>query len=652
MEKLKSTYLITVFFITALNAFSQQEKDTSIVNVANIMANKNISGQVFFYADFHQNQKIEEIGKKPFTETLHQAIPNWKRIPNKYIAANLYYKFTLINSGDSLQTFYFNPGGYFYVFDIYKLTGSGIVPFKLYTETGTIEEAINHGYKLLQLPAGKTINFLVKLRFVKTTVNYVNPKLVRVQYVKQQVASDVSLTDVLGIITFIISGFFLMMIFYSFASYRQAYRPEFLYYGGYTFCVALLLFLKAILVQNSTGFNFMFEGYLDFLLQLTSVFLYLLFVRSYLNTKANYPFIEKVLSSSQWVVIAASFLYTYVYFATDNFILQNNLELYTKLYLVLLGIIFIVTGFRYKDRLLKYLVYGNINLIFFGLISLLFIATPFRFKGVHWIFNNSLMYYDFSVLGECLLFMIGLSYKNRKELIEKVKMQEAIKLEKERQEMEKQLTIIQTQQEERNRISADMHDELGAGMTAIRLMSEMAKSKTKENPLPEIEKISDFSNDLLNKMNAIIWSMNSSNDTLPNLVSYIRSYTLTYFENFDIKCRIDIAHEVPEKELNGEKRRNIFLTVKEALNNIVKHSKASAVVLDFSFEKSICIKIHDNGIGINQNAIREFGNGLKNMRKRTENMGGQFTIEVNDGTSIMFCIPFELPPSIHYDIQL
>lgn len=641
MQKLKSIYLIIVLFTVSLHSFSQQEKDTTAIDVTKILANKNMSGKVFFYADFERKQPIVEIGKKPFNETLNKSITNWKRISNKYITANLYYRFTLTNTSDSTQRFYFNPGGYFQVFEIYKLTETGPQPFTVNTSFENINEALNHGYKLLELNAGETSIFLIKLRFVKTTVNFVNPKLVRVQYAKQQVLADISLTDVLGIVTFIISGFFLMMIFYSLANYRQAYRPEFLYYGGYTFCVATLLFLKAILSQNSTWFNFIFEGYLDFFIQLTSVFLYLLFVRNYLATKTNYPFIEKVLIFSQWVVIGATVLYTYVYFLTDNFVLQNNLELYTKLYLVVLGIIFIITGSRYKDRLLKYLVYGNINLIFFGLISLFFIATPFRFKGVHWVFNNSLLYYDISVLGECLLFMVGLSYKNRKELIEKVKMQEAIKREQDRQEMEKQLTIVHTQQEERNRISADMHDELGAGMTAIRLMSEMAKTKTKENPIPEIEKISESSNELLNKMNAIIWSMNSSNDMLPNLVSYIRAYALTYFENFEIKCKIDVHEEVPEMELNGEKRRNIFLTVKEALNNVIKHSKATELKIDFSFEKNICIKIQDNGIGLNHNKIREFGNGLKNMRKRMESMGGGFEIENHTGTTIKLCIPFD-----------
>jgi signal transduction histidine kinase len=634
-------YLFIIIQLLLGNALQAQQNNTPTpVDVAQILANKNMRLETFFYADLDRVYSVEQVAKQARFDSLIKSVPLRKRVPNIYVAANIYLKFTLTNSSDSLQTFYYTPGSLFPVFEIYEITDSGVKPYHLYRAIKEIEDVKNHGYKLLQIPAHKTVNYILKLRFVKTTINFFSPKLVRYEYASQQVWADISLNDELGIITFIITGFFMMMIFYSLANYRQAYRPEFLYYGGYTLCVSALLFLKSILVINSSAFNFMFEGYLDFLIQLTSVFLYLLFVRSYLNTKVNYPFINNLLRYSQWVVVAATLLYTYVYFATDDFLLQNNLELYTKIYLVLLGIIFIVTGFRYKDRLLKYLVWGNIILIFFGLVSLFFIVSTFRFKQAHWIFSNSLMYYDLSVLGECILFLVGLSYKNRIELIEKVTMQEALKREKERQEMEKQIAIINTQQEERNRISADMHDELGAGMTAIRLMSEMAKVKTTQNPVPEIDKISDSANDLLNKMNAIIWSMNSSNDSLPNLVSYIRSYSLTYFENFDINCKVNVATEVPELEVSGEKRRNIFLTVKEALNNVVKHAQATEVTISFSFNGHIYINIDDNGKGINVEAIREFGNGLKNMRKRMERIGGRFEIENNHGTHISLIVPY------------
>lgn len=611
-----------------------------VVNTSKILASKNISDFCYFFSDPEKKITPQDISKMGTLEKMTHAIPNQRRIPSKYLSSLNYLVFTLKNIGDSVESFCLSPANYLQVFEIYKETNGVLTGNTLYTNAKPAAKVLNHGYKLIQLAPGEQSKFIIKFKYVKTSVINILPRLVRLEYSLTQVNYDKETSSETSIITFIVSGFFLMMIFYSFASYRQAYRPEFLYYGAYTFCISILLFLKSVLLNNSTAFNFFFEAYLDFFIQLGSVFLYLLFIRSYLNTKVNYPVIEKLLFYSQWIVMGAFAIYTYVYFGTDSLYVQNKIELYTKLFLVALGITFILIGFRYKDTLLKYLVYGNINLIFFGLLSLFFMSTPYHIKNLHWIFSNSFFYYSLSVLGECLLFMVGLSYKNRKELIEKVKMEETLKREHQRQEMEKQLVIINTQQDERNRISADMHDELGAGMTAIRLMSEMAKTKTKDNPVPEIEKISDSSNDLLNKMNAIIWSMNSSNDTLPNLVSYIRSYAITFFENSDSKCLVNVLDEVPEKELSGEKRRNIFLTVKEALNNVVKHSKATEVKIDFTFDNLFCIKITDNGVGINKNKLREFGNGLKNMQKRMERIGGQFEIENNQGTILKLCIPY------------
>lgn len=163
------------------------------------------------------------------------------------------------------------------------------------------------------------------------------------------------------------------------------------------------------------------------------------------------------------------------------------------------------------------------------------------------------------------------------ELISGTKEQEALKLEAEKKEFESKLAVIKAQQEERNRISADMHDDLGAGMTTIRLYSELAKGKLSDNPIPEIDKISSSADELLNKMNAIIWSMSSSNDSLGNMIAYIRSYALEYFENTGVNCRISIPENLPNIEVIGEIRRNVFLVVKEALNNILKHSHATEV---------------------------------------------------------------------------
>jgi signal transduction histidine kinase len=208
---------------------------------------------------------------------------------------------------------------------------------------------------------------------------------------------------------------------------------------------------------------------------------------------------------------------------------------------------------------------------------------------------------------------------------------ERLKSENERKELEKQMAVVAAHQEERERISADMHDELGSGMTTIRLMSEIAKNKMKDNVPVEIEKISSSSNDLLNKMNAIIWSMNSGNDTVDNLVSYIRAYAIEYLDGTSIHCRINTPETIPNTEISGDKRRNIFLCIKETLNNSLKHSKATEMVIDISINHTLVIKIADNGIGIDQGKTSRFGNGLKNISRRMKNIGGTCTFKTDEG---------------------
>ena len=225
------------------------------------------------------------------------------------------------------------------------------------------------------------------------------------------------------------------------------------------------------------------------------------------------------------------------------------------------------------------------------------------------------------------------------QIIEQTRERERLKAENQLKEYEKQLAVLTAQKEERSRISLDMHDELGSGMTAIRLMSELARAKMKENSPVEIDRISDSANDVLNKMNAIIWSMNSGNDTLDNLVSYIRIYALEYFENTPIKCTVNTPEHIEATELSGDKRRNVFLCVKETLNNALKHSSASEIIIDIQTNHDLVIRIHDNGKGIDMQNLRQFGNGLKNIQKRMETIEGSFAIENKNGTTTTITLP-------------
>jgi signal transduction histidine kinase len=95
---------------------------------------------------------------------------------------------------------------------------------------------------------------------------------------------------------------------------------------------------------------------------------------------------------------------------------------------------------------------------------------------------------------------------------------------------------------------------------------------------------------------------------------------------------------IPPREISGEKRRNIFLSVKEALNNVLKHSQGSVVRINITVADELVIEIVDDGVGIDMEKLRKFGNGLNNMRRRMASIDGEFNIENHEGTTMRFCL--------------
>ncbi len=211
--------------------------------------------------------------------------------------------------------------------------------------------------------------------------------------------------------------------------------------------------------------------------------------------------------------------------------------------------------------------------------------------------------------------------------------------------LEKQKTVLEKQQaieKERTRIATDMHDDLGAGLSTIRFLSE----KVKRNSFSDItrddsEKIVSNSNELMQKMNEIIWAMNEKNDTLEDLIFYTRSYAVEYCNENGLTCETNLPASIPSLFVSGEFRRNIFLTVKESLHNIVKHANARNVKLDFSIDKYLTVIIKDDGKGMPEKKMSE-GNGLRNMKKRLDSINGSFEQSGANGVIIKMNVPLPL----------
>lgn len=209
------------------------------------------------------------------------------------------------------------------------------------------------------------------------------------------------------------------------------------------------------------------------------------------------------------------------------------------------------------------------------------------------------------------------------------------RLERQRAEFRKQQAVEQ----ERARISAELHDDIGGGLTAIRLLSEMSLEHD-HNPQTNryLEKISRSSNDLIQKMNEIVWALNINNDSLQSLIAYTRQYAVSYLDDLEIRCRFITPENIPDIPVNGKNRRSIFLLVKESLNNVAKHADASEVSIDVRIAKSLHITIVDNGVGIEPESVGK-GNGLVNMRRRVQNLKGEMEILNGKGTTVVFDIP-------------
>ena len=189
-----------------------------------------------------------------------------------------------------------------------------------------------------------------------------------------------------------------------------------------------------------------------------------------------------------------------------------------------------------------------------------------------------------------------------------------------------------------------MHDDLGSGLTKIAIMSEVVKKQLHEpeKAKQQLENISASSRELVDNLQDIIWVLNPKNDTLENLASYIREYALKFFEPFGVDVQFNYPEKFPEIKLSEEKRRNIFLVIKESLTNTCKHAWCNQVQVTIQQEAfRVIIIIEDDGKGFDIHKVRPFGNGLINMENRIEQAGGKFSIvsEPGSGTKTIIEIP-------------
>jgi signal transduction histidine kinase len=199
---------------------------------------------------------------------------------------------------------------------------------------------------------------------------------------------------------------------------------------------------------------------------------------------------------------------------------------------------------------------------------------------------------------------------------------------------------------ERARIARDLHDQLGANLTQVSLLGELAEVD-KELP-DEVElharQICATARETTRALDEIVWAVNPSNDTVEGLANYACKYSQDYFALANISFRSDLPADLPATRILPEVRHNVFLAFKEAVNNVVKHAHATQARVWLRLEADqFTLGVEDNGRGLGDLSGRQLRNGLKNMRKRLTDVQGQFEIGpgAGGGTVVKFIVPLK-----------
>jgi two-component system, NarL family, sensor histidine kinase UhpB len=190
----------------------------------------------------------------------------------------------------------------------------------------------------------------------------------------------------------------------------------------------------------------------------------------------------------------------------------------------------------------------------------------------------------------------------------------------------------------RNKVAADLHDDVGSTLSSIAMYSEVIKSKTKDvlpETVPMLENMTNSSSQLMEAMSDIVWTINPKNNTFQSLLQRIREFAGELCEAKGIDFKFTQKGEIVNLKLNMDASQNLYLVMKEAINNALKYSQCTELELKVQKEqKELSFSVSDNGIGFDTENPN-IGNGVTNMKDRIEEIDGKISIKSSSEGSII-----------------
>jgi signal transduction histidine kinase/sugar lactone lactonase YvrE len=211
---------------------------------------------------------------------------------------------------------------------------------------------------------------------------------------------------------------------------------------------------------------------------------------------------------------------------------------------------------------------------------------------------------------------------------------------------------------ERERIAADMHDDLGSALTHITITGELAKTQVTDpaHTRRALERMTHAAREVAANVSELVWATDPRHDSIEELVVHLREQAALQLDAAGLRAQLDFPERAPAGRVSATLRRNLPLVVKEAIHNIVKHAGATEVQMRLTVEdRGLKLLIADNGQGFEPAAAGAHGHGLRNMRRRVEEVGGVFHLRsaAGQGTTVLFELPLAggPPPSVVREVN-
>ena len=431
-------------------------------------------------------------------------------------------------------------------------------------------------------------------------------------------------------VTIFISVSFVQVIFtlYQFILFRSV---EILYYSFYVLLLSGFIAAKYFFYAHpnplvSTSDDVFIYGRSMVLL---SFAMYYKFIRHYAAIKANIAKIEMYYRLAENILIAAAIMDAASQLAGISYNLVDKfiIPLHLLNFIFSIWVYFLFIKFRNVFTIItlaaSFMLLTGMSA---ALICLLFFTTD-PVKDI-----NYMVFAEAGILAEYLVFSFGINYKSY-----------YLQKENTRLAIEKREGVIK----ERERIIADLHDDIGGTLSSMSIYSDLAGSVMDTQPQETkkmIDKISGISKSLMERMGDIIWSMKSADEEKYTLEARLKNYTTELLSPKGIFCEFNIDIQLAASITNPETRKNILLITKEAINNIAKYSEATKASISLKQQDGkVSLTINDNGKGFSKEKIKH-GNGLFNIRQRCRLLNGECEVasQPGNGVDIECRFPFHI----------